>query len=194
MFRLNRNKENIRVDREINLPELPLEIFIVQDGELSAEKGSIHNLAGVVVQEFQVIFRKLYSLYQLFASQWQISGSQLAAMEKLYRSEGLTIGELSVRMGLSASTTTGLVDRLERDGFASRIRDNDDRRVVRVFLTAEGRELMVRKSESGKSYSSDITGKLTVKMEQEDIRQLVNLLKKFRVTISEDSMTDSGQE
>ncbi|UYZ14604.1 MarR family transcriptional regulator [Brevibacillus sp. WF146] len=45
-----------------------------------------------------------------------------------------TIGELSRLIDLSYSTVSGIVDRLERDGFVKRVRDEKDRRMVWVEL------------------------------------------------------------
>ena len=50
----------------------------------------------------------------------------------------LTMGELARRIGITEKTVTGIVDRLEKRGFASRQRCTSDRRVVQVDLTEEG--------------------------------------------------------
>jgi DNA-binding MarR family transcriptional regulator len=44
-------------------------------------------------------------------------------------------------MYLHPSTITGVVDRLEKKGFAVRIRDKKDRRVISVRLTLKGKRL-----------------------------------------------------
>ena len=51
------------------------------------------------------------------------------------------IGELGKNAGVKKSTITDMVDRLEKDGIAERVRDDGDRRVVRMRLTAKGREI-----------------------------------------------------
>jgi DNA-binding MarR family transcriptional regulator len=48
--------------------------------------------------------------------------------------EGLSLSELSTRMGLAHSTTSGIVDRLERLGLVRRVARPDDRRFVIVQL------------------------------------------------------------
>lgn len=50
----------------------------------------------------------------------------------------LPMGELSRRIGISEKTMTGVVDRLERKQYVQRLRDEADRRVVRVKLTRKG--------------------------------------------------------
>jgi DNA-binding MarR family transcriptional regulator len=51
------------------------------------------------------------------------------------------IGELGKNTRVKKSTITDMVDRLERDGFAERVRDNGDRRIVKVRLTAKGKKM-----------------------------------------------------
>ncbi len=57
----------------------------------------------------------------------------------LWREGALPIHEIGRRTGLGKSTLTGLVDRLERDGHARRLRSAEDRRVVVVEPTARDR-------------------------------------------------------
>lgn len=57
-----------------------------------------------------------------------------------------TVGDLARALGLSAATTTAIVNRLEERGHVVRARDGGDRRVVTLHLTesviAQIRELM----------------------------------------------------
>ena len=53
----------------------------------------------------------------------------------------LTMGELAQRLAISDKTITGVVDRLERAALVLRLRDEQDRRVVRVGPTQEGADL-----------------------------------------------------
>lgn len=52
----------------------------------------------------------------------------------------MKITQLSDKMGLSNSTVSGIVDRLEAQEFLIRTRDTKDKRVVMVNLTAKFRE------------------------------------------------------
>ena len=51
-----------------------------------------------------------------------------------------TVGQISQAVGLSNSTVSGIIDRLERDGFVERKRSEDDRRVVRIQHTSKVEE------------------------------------------------------
>jgi DNA-binding MarR family transcriptional regulator len=49
---------------------------------------------------------------------------------------------LAEAMDVSQASATGIVDRMEQRGLVERVRDDEDRRVVRVAPTAQGRELV----------------------------------------------------
>jgi DNA-binding MarR family transcriptional regulator len=59
----------------------------------------------------------------------------------LYRKDSMTMGELSHALSVPFSTATRMIDWFVDNGFARRLSDPDDRRVVRVALTDGGREL-----------------------------------------------------
>jgi len=63
-------------------------------------------------------------------------------LASLNRSDGQTLAALSRDLLVTAGNVTGLVDRAERDGHAVRRAEPSDRRVARVWLTAEGRTLI----------------------------------------------------
>ncbi|WIJ26325.1 MarR family winged helix-turn-helix transcriptional regulator [Devosia sp. RR2S18] len=59
----------------------------------------------------------------------------------LWEQDGLTVKALGERLFLDSGTITPLVKRLEGRGLLRRERDKADERLVRVFLTEEGRAL-----------------------------------------------------
>jgi len=59
----------------------------------------------------------------------------------LYLTTNLTMGELSKSIAAPMSSTTRIVNWLVDNGYAARLSDPDDRRIVRVTLTEEGRKL-----------------------------------------------------
>ncbi|HHV65277.1 MAG TPA: MarR family transcriptional regulator [Peptococcaceae bacterium] len=62
---------------------------------------------------------------------------QTMIMYYLGQSGKMKISELSEKMGLTNSTVSGIVDRLEDQGVVSRTRSTSDRRVVYVELNPE---------------------------------------------------------
>ena len=72
----------------------------------------------------------------------ELSLPQLQLLEPLAlagRDQLLTAGEVAVQAGVSAPTATRMLDGLEREGLVVRERRPDDRRVVQVRITDEGR-------------------------------------------------------
>src|SRR6266480_3202803 len=70
-----------------------------------------------------------------------ITPPQWGALSLLLAQDGLTIGTMSQIRGVDAPTATGIITRLEQNGLVERRHDREDRRVVKVYLTAEGRDI-----------------------------------------------------
>jgi MarR family transcriptional regulator, organic hydroperoxide resistance regulator len=71
-------------------------------------------------------------------SNYKITPPQFVALQWLFEEGDMTIGELSNKMFLAFSTTTDLVDRMEKNNLVLRSKDPHDRRVVRIHLLDEG--------------------------------------------------------
>jgi DNA-binding MarR family transcriptional regulator len=71
----------------------------------------------------------------------QVKPAYLGALMCLWREDGLKMIELGQRAGLEPSTMTGLLDRMERDNLVCRSSDPADRRVIKIFLTEEGKNI-----------------------------------------------------
>ncbi|MCL6442959.1 MAG: MarR family transcriptional regulator [Alicyclobacillus sp.] len=93
---------------------------------------------------------------RLLLETYGITPPQFDALVILNRDGDLTIGDLSNKLFLAYSTTTDLVDRLERAGFVARKRDPVDRRVVRVQLLPSGAELYERVLDARRAYLQSI--------------------------------------
>lgn len=68
--------------------------------------------------------------------------TQFAALEALYHRGALYQSELAGKLLKSSGNLTLVVDNLERDGLVARERDPEDRRYIRVALTAQGRKFI----------------------------------------------------
>ncbi|MCW3050264.1 MAG: transcriptional regulator, MarR family [Solirubrobacterales bacterium] len=99
------------------------------------------------------------SFYSLLAAQRRLRGrdavqkgelsfAQYRLLRRLAEApEGLPAGRLAVLAEVSSATITQMLDGLEKAGIAQRTRDGDDRRVVVVALTPEGRRLQACKED-----------------------------------------------
>jgi DNA-binding MarR family transcriptional regulator len=64
-----------------------------------------------------------------------------AVMVPLFEQDGLRLGQLARRAGLSKQTVTNIVGRIEAIGYLARRPDPEDGRAIRVHLTPRGRAL-----------------------------------------------------
>src|SRR5579859_2774707 len=70
-----------------------------------------------------------------------VTPPQWGALALLFVQDGMTIGIMSQKRGVDAPAATGIVTRLEQTGLVERRHDREDRRVVKVYLTEEGRDI-----------------------------------------------------
>jgi DNA-binding MarR family transcriptional regulator len=87
----------------------------------------------------------------------------------------LPMGELAQRLGVTEKTITGIVDRLEREGYLRRERPESDRRVVQVVLTEKGLSAYQDLSERALQKTTDF---LTL-LEPEDRDALLRILQRL---------------
>ena len=99
------------------------------------------------------------------------------------RNASLTMGELSRALEVPLSTATRIVDGLVDGGLAERVADPDDRRVVRVTLSHEGRDLYQAIGEHLRQCIDQLLGRFT--LEERD--QLMALLRKAMDGLNEAS-------
>jgi DNA-binding MarR family transcriptional regulator len=97
-----------------------------------------------VMQSLRRIFKAIQDYSHEVSSKFGITGPQLWALKTISQEESLSLRDLSERMYLHPSTITGVIDRLEKKGLVTRKRNQIDRRVIYVQLTAEGRRLARR--------------------------------------------------
>jgi MarR family transcriptional regulator, organic hydroperoxide resistance regulator len=89
-------------------------------------------------------------------SNYKITPPQFVALQWLFEDGDMTIGELSSKMFLACSTTTDLVDRMEKTELVLRVKDNKDRRVVRIHLLEEGKRIIDEVIKKRQQYLADI--------------------------------------
>jgi DNA-binding MarR family transcriptional regulator len=71
-----------------------------------------------------------------------ITQSQLSALATVERAGALSLGELAEIERVAPPSMTRIAARLEERGLLARTADVTDRRVARVAITSEGRELL----------------------------------------------------
>ncbi len=98
------------------------------------------------VEELEFLLRKISAIIKRrgrdILTNFKITPPQFNALLVLRRHGDMTIGELGEQMYLACSTATDLVDRMERNGLVERVRDTNDRRVIRIHVLEKGEEIL----------------------------------------------------
>lgn len=99
-------------------------------------------------------------------------------MGTLIHSGKMKISDLSEKMNLSNSTVSGILDRLEKQGFVERTRSEEDRRVVYINVTSEFKKIYEDKF---KEVEKNIEFKMSEATEEEidKIAEGLNILKRL---------------
>jgi DNA-binding MarR family transcriptional regulator len=106
---------------------------------------------------------------------FDITTPQFLALQVLRDEPGITMGELCEKLFLACSTATDLVDRMEKNGYVNRQRDLEDRRVIRLFITEKGEEIIHEVILARRRYVEQILKELSA----EEIEQLATSLEKL---------------
>lgn len=113
---------------------------------------------------------------------YTITPPQFVALQWLFEHGDMTIGDLSNKMYLAFSTTTDLVDRMETNNLVVRIRDEKDRRVVRIHLLEEGERIIAEVIKKRQDYLANILSAF----DQQQAKNLADLLNKLHIEMKQD--------
>ncbi len=96
--------------------------------------------AARVQQLLYELVRKHESCDQGCLARHGVTASQGYTLLAVPGASSVSMNELSEAMGLANSTMTRIVDQLVHKGLVSRKHDDEDRRVVRIWLTVKGQQ------------------------------------------------------
>ncbi len=99
------------------------------------------NEADAIVESIVYLYTENRRRMKSLASSHGMTSPQWSVVKALAVKGGLSLSALSEAIQATNSTVTGIVDRMEREGWVSRARSTRDRRVVQIRLTTKGREL-----------------------------------------------------
>ena len=93
-------------------------------------------------QDLRGIRRALRMPLEAEVAKGELTAPQTAVMREVVRNEGINLRDLSRAVSLAHSTTSGIVDRLEKRGMIERRPDQADGRVSCIFPTVPVREFV----------------------------------------------------
>lgn len=95
-----------------------------------------------VLQNFRVVVRAIHAHSSWIEKQCGLPASQLWALWEVFKSPGLRVSEVAKRLAIRSSTASNLLDKIEAKGLVIRERTGLDQRVVKLYPTETGSELL----------------------------------------------------
>jgi DNA-binding MarR family transcriptional regulator len=134
-----------------------------------------------ILMQIRKIGRSINLESKKIEKEYGVSIPQVICLHYLRDTENFqaTQGEIRKFMNLNASTTSGIINRLEAKGLVARLPRSGDKRVVTIALTSRGDELMNQMPSLLHEKLSDKLNRLsrdTINQVQESLELLVKLL------------------
>lgn len=120
------------------------------------EKVKIDPIIVNIEENFRWVCGKIKKKGREILSDFEITPPQFEALQHLIKEGDLTIGELSNKMYLACSTVTDLLDRMERNNLVVRVKDEKDRRIVRIKVLDKGHQLIEQVLHTRQKYLSEV--------------------------------------
>lgn len=118
--------------------------------------------------------RKIVAGYTPYLKPLGLTYTQYIVFMVLWEKESVNVGQLGEILHLDAGTLTPLLKRLEKSGYVTRKRSEEDERITIVSITEKGNKL--------KEECKDIPLKLAAKgsgLSEKDVKELYRLLYMF---------------
>jgi DNA-binding MarR family transcriptional regulator len=139
----------------------------------AVDLGALPELVGYHLRMAQVTVFKDFD-HEL--ADLDITPAIFGVLEVLHHNKGLTQTRLANSIGLDRSSLVPLLDKLEKRNLLAREASVKDRRSNHLFLTPEGRQLLLKASRRVKAHEQRVFGSLS----KAETGQLIKLLAKIR--------------
>jgi DNA-binding MarR family transcriptional regulator len=136
-----------------------------------------------VEEAFRQLFRRIKAAWTRFEVQG-VSSSQASILEKLHNEGPLKVSQIADALWITAGAVTSLSDKLIAGGFAERSRSEEDRRVVFLEITDNGREILAEFRRHRKEVVDGFFGKLS----DEDAKHLIRI---YNLMLEENEASES---
>jgi DNA-binding MarR family transcriptional regulator len=99
-------------------------------------------------QELLIALRKVIRAIDLHSKHLNktsgLTSPQLLIMLEIDKASGINSSQVAKIVNLSPATVTNIIDRLENKNLISRVRDTQDKRKVSLYLTDDGKAILLK--------------------------------------------------
>ena len=146
--------------------------------------GYIGYVISDVARLMRTVFDRRVRRLGLTRAQWLV-------MTRLYRRPGASQSELAEMLEVEKATAGRLVDRLEKNGWVVRRPDAVDRRINRLYLTAEAERVQARMWSIAQATVDDALVALS-SAERQQLEELMNRVKARLLTMTDREAEPAG--
>ena len=129
----------------------------------------------------QHLMRKMTAQERNYFARGLITLPQVRALQLLAETGSCTMRHIAHTLGLTCSTVTGLVDRLEKLALARRIDSSEDRRVVLAAITPKGKRILDHIRREKRKAIMDIFSSATAQERLAHVQVLEKMLARMSV-------------
>lgn len=145
-----------------------------------------------IARRIRPAMTKLYVMYFRIAEQSDLTGPQLSIMSRLQDNGPSRISQVAREEGIRMPTASNALHQLEQRELVHRVRDESDRRGVRVELTALGAAELRRVGEERERYLADMISTLSEEDAQE-LDKLTDIILKLADSYGVDAISEDRE-
>ena len=146
----------------------------------------VNEISNKAIVELKRTSDILEEAHNNFFDKYDISNTKFNALVIIYNgpNEGMILSEIGEQMLVTKGNITGLIDRLEKQEFVTRVRDDVDRRKILVTMTEQGKIFIEKVIEDYKEW----TNKILLNIQVDEKNEFIRILKKIQ-----DEIVDSQE-
>ena len=145
----------------------------------------VQKQADEIIEIFKSIKKSVGSKFEKSAKKYGFTAPQLGVIFHLHVMPSITLHALSEHMGLTKSTVSGIVDRLEKQGVVKREIPKDNRRIVNLSLSEEFKKNN-NICKMKKEFISDFLSDSIKKTDPEEVKKIIYGLRQFSILLNND--------
>ncbi|MBU1997908.1 MAG: MarR family transcriptional regulator [Candidatus Omnitrophica bacterium] len=133
---------------------------------------SLSEFADKLDQIMPVFMREFVRRHNSDLLKDKITMPQFFILNHLYKQGETNMSCLAKFIGVTTAAATGLVDRIVKSGYVERVYEPQDRRVIKIKLSAKGESLIKKIVQDRRQTTMDIFGKISQQDRDDYLRVL----------------------
>ncbi|MCP3890593.1 MAG: MarR family transcriptional regulator [Desulfobulbaceae bacterium] len=137
-----------------------------------------------ITKQLRILFRAIQAHSRTVEKICGLSSAQLWMLYEVSLSDGIKVTELATALSIHRSTSSNMLDKLEKKNLIYRDRSKSDQRSVHIYITQQGKELLAQAPSPPQGQLSKTLSKLT----GEQVTDLETSLQVFVDTLHYDDL------